>query len=130
MTIVALALATSLAAQGGATTAPLTDPYQIFANARTFWMAQRYPASLQYTVVVQALAGSAPQVRHYDESWSAQSNSVIADPVSAEERANPYKPSPGVSVALFIFPIANIGGPRKGTGINFDVVGVPVLSPN
>lgn len=130
MRIVVLALATSLAAHGGATTAPLTDPYQIFANARTFWMAQRYPSSLRYTVAVQALAGSAPEFRHYSESWSAQSNAVIADPVSAEERANPYKPSPGVAIAIFIFPVANIGGPRKGTGINTDLVGVPVLSPN
>jgi hypothetical protein len=130
MRIVALALATSLAAHGGGTSVPLTDPYQIFANARTFWMAQRYPASLRYTVAVQASAGGAREARHYSESWSAQSNAVIADPVSLEERANPYKPSPGVSIAIFIFPIANIGGPRKGTGINTDLVGVPVLSPN
>lgn len=109
---------------------PLADPYQIFANARAYWTAQRYPAELQYTIVVHALAGDTPDARHYDASWSAATNVPVVDPVSAEERAHPYRPSPGVALSILFIPIMNIGGPRRGTGINTDLVGVPIVTPN
>ncbi len=111
-------------------TPPLTDPYQIFANARTYWIAQRYPAQLQYTIAESALSGDTPNTRHYAASWDAAANVPLVDPVSAEERANPYRPPAGVPISILFIPIINIGGPRHGTGINTDLLGVPMLTPN
>lgn len=111
---------------------PLTDPYQIFANAKAYWVAQRYPEHVQYTIAVTANAGDKPVARHYSAWWIASSNRMTIDPVSAEERADPYRPAPGVNIYIpFVrYPVASIGGPRNGTGINTDIVGVPMLTPN
>jgi hypothetical protein len=109
---------------------PLSDPYQIFANARSYWMAQRYPTQLRYTISERALVGDTPDARHYDASWYAADNVALVDPVSAEERAHPYRPSAGVPISILFIPIVNIGGPRHGTGINTDLLGVPMLAPN
>lgn len=130
MRAAALVLASLVSLQPATARPALTDPYQIFANARTYWIAQRYPAQLQYTIAVRALSGDTPEARHYAASWTAAANIPLVDPVSAEERAHPYRPPAGVAISILFIPIVNIGGPRHGTGINTDLLGVPMLAPN
>lgn len=129
MKLAALLLAALVPMQSSAAQ-PLSDPYQIFSDARAYWLAQRYPAYVSYTIVVRAVAGQTPDARHYSAAWIARSNTPIVDSVSAEEKADPYRPPPGVTLSLLFLPIATIGGPRKGTGINTDLIGVPILTPN
>jgi hypothetical protein len=103
---------------------PMT-PYAIFERAREVWSAQRYPATVAYTVVVTAARQGAPHDRHYHEYWRSGDNSVfLKPPVSDEQLEHPYKPSAGVD-----FMGWNIGGPREGTGVK-DFIGPPVVAPN
>lgn len=133
MSVLAMVLAAVTTLPAPTALPPLTDPYQIFANAKAYWVAQRYPNEvLQYTIAVNAQAGDAPIARHYSAWWMPWSNQMTMDPVSAEEHAHPYKPAPGFNIGIpFLFhgPIASIGGSRYGTGINTDIVGVPMLTP-
>lgn len=103
----------------------VTDPYQIFARARARWQAQRYPARLDYTIAVTARESGRPVARHYRARWDASTNAVVMNPVSIEERTDPYHPAGG-----FNFYGWSIGGPRKGTGTRGDLIGVPLLAPN
>ncbi len=132
MSVIAMVLAAATSLPTSTALPPLTDPYQIFANAKAYWVAQRYPDRVQYTIAVNAQAGDKPIARHYTAWWMAWSNQMTMDSVSAEERADPYRPAPGVNILIppFRYPVASIGGPRNGTGINTDIVGVPVLTPN
>lgn len=101
------------------------DPYAIYERAREVWASQRYPSVVSYTVNVTAGNGGKPEQRHYHEYWTAANDRVyVKPPISDEQLAHPYKPSPGVA-----FYGWNIGGPRNGTGVR-DLIGVPVLAPN
>lgn len=101
------------------------NPYQIFAQARAVWSAQRYPGVVHYTVRVSGTHEGQTQVRHYHEYWTPDTGSIIVQPpLSDEQLADPYKPSSGVN-----FMGWNIGGPRTGTGVR-DVFDVPSLAPN
>lgn len=103
------------------------DPYRIFQRAQQIWMAQRYPRVVDYTVRVMAIHGGKTEVRHYHEFWAALTNDVLVQPpVSDEQLASPYKPSSGVN----FMGLWNIGGPRKGSGVQGDIYGVPALRPN
>lgn len=115
-----LLLSTAIAATPGA-----SDAYGIFERAREVWLEQRYPGVLAYTVDVTAAKDGEPARRHYHEYWSAADNRVVVQPpVSDEQLANPYKPSPGVN-----FMGWNVGGAREGNGVK-DFVSVPLLTPN
>lgn len=101
------------------------DPYAIYERAREVWASQRYPSVVSYAVNVKAERGGKSEQRHYHEYWSSANNRVyVKPPISDEQLAHPYKPSPGVN-----FYGWNIGGPRVGTGLR-DLIGVPVLAPN
>ncbi len=104
---------------------PAVDAYSIFARARMVWSMQRYPGIVSYTVEVDAMQDGILKRRHYHEYWSTPGNRVfVKPPVSDEQLADPYKPSPGVN-----FMGWNIGGPREGSGAK-DFIGVPDLTPN
>jgi hypothetical protein len=102
------------------------DPYQVFAQARAVWSAQRYPGVVDYTVCVTGRLGERTQVRHYHEYWTPDTGRIVVQPpVSDEQLAHPYTPSAGVN----FMNIWNIGGPRAGTG-DKDLFDVPTLAPN
>lgn len=101
------------------------DPYAIFERARDVWASQRYPAVVSYVVDVHAADNGNTGHRHYHEYWSSSDNRVVVKPpVSDEQLAHPYKPSPGVN-----FMGWNIGAPRAGAGAR-DFIGVPLVAPN
>jgi hypothetical protein len=104
----------------------LTDPYAVVDRAREVWRKQHYPGALQYTIAIAAKRLGQADARHYSVWWFAATNAVAVDTLSAEEAAHPYKPSPGVRFE----GVWNIGGPRVGTGVNGDLLGVPMLTPN
>jgi hypothetical protein len=102
------------------------NPYQIFAQARAVWSAQRYPNIVDYTVRVTGSLNGRTQVRHYHEFWMPDTGKIVVQPpVSDEQLADPYKPSSGVN----FMNVWNIGGPRQGTGVK-DLFDVPSLAPN
>ncbi len=105
------------------------DPYWVFDHAAQTWQSQHYPTAVSYTVHVETLRRKKPEERHYRSWWIAQTNSVVVDPISLEERAHPYRPPPGFDVSIFVH-IGHVGGPDEGTGTNGDLIGVPVLAPN
>ncbi len=98
------------------------DPYQIFANARQYWMQQRYPQQLQYQVAVDITEGGKERVEHYDASYDAVNNMIDVDPESDYERDHPVKPS-GVNFGFFGVKV-NKPLPTD------DFLGVPKLRPN
>ncbi len=119
MLIVALALAASTQA-----TAP--DPYTILSGARTYWQAQRYPATVDYTIHAQALRnGDKLDERHYNARWFASDGTISIHPLSWEQEAHPYVPGTG-----FNFGPLSIGAPHDGGGIKDDLLGLPMLAPN
>lgn len=103
----------------------LSEPYEIFARAKSNWERQRYPALLQYVVHVSADRSGSPEDRHYHARWVARTNGIAIDLVSDEQRQHPYHVPPGVN-----FYGASIGGRRVGEGVADDLLGVPVVSPN
>lgn len=98
------------------------DPYQIFANARAYWMQQRYPQELQYQVAVDITEGGKERVEHYNASYDAVNNVVDTDPESDYEREHPVKPT-GVNIGLFMIPLSK---PLPTD----DFLGIPKLRPN
>lgn len=101
---------------------PAPDPYQIFANARAYWLTQRYPTELQYRIAVEITEGGKERIERYDAHFDAVHNVVNVDPTSDYEREHPVKPT-GVNVSLFIIPL-NKPLPTA------DFLGVPRLAPN
>jgi hypothetical protein len=112
-----LALAALTASSG-----PIGDPYAIFARARRYWESQRYPARLQYTVVVTVLEGGKTRIERYRSGYDGIAGVVAFDPVSDEEREHPYVPH-GVNVGFLFW---RIGKPEPPA----DYLGVPELAPN
>ena len=97
------------------------DPYQIFANARAYWMQQRYPQELRYQVAVDVVEAGKERVEHYSASYDAVANIVDIDPRSDYEREHPVKPS-GINIGILGLPI---GKPLPTD----DFLGVPKLRP-
>lgn len=98
------------------------DPYQIFANARAYWMQQRYPQELQYQVAVDIVEGAKERVEHYNASYDAVNNLIDMDPTSDYERDHPVKPS-GVDIGILSLRLTK---PLPTD----DFLGVPKLRPN
>jgi hypothetical protein len=111
---VAVAVAT-----GGAPAAP--DPYQIFANARAFWMSQRYPDRIDYTIAVAVTEGGHPRIERYRADYDAVNGTISVDPTSDYELAHPVKPS-GIDVGILLW---RIDKPLPA----IDFLGVPRLAP-
>lgn len=97
------------------------DPYQIFANARQYWLQQRYPAQLQYQIAVDIVEGGKERVEQYDASYDAVGNVVDVDPTSDYEREHPVKVS-GINFGIIV--------PMNKPLPNDDFLGVPKLRPN
>ncbi len=111
----------------GATVAPpapaVPGADEIYSRARTYWVAQRYPTTLDYTIhTTSAIHGHVGE-RHYTARWSAHDGEMEIHPLSVEEAAHPFHPAGG-----FTFEGINIGG--TGVGVNGDLIGVPLLTPN
>lgn len=115
-----------LAASGAPAPAAQTDPYAIFAAARTHWEAARYPAQVSYTVAVTVTHNGTSSAAHYHSYYDSVQNRVDVNAVSDEEIANPYTPH-GISVFFSPFG-AHI--PLSSPERTFDYLGVPVLAPN
>ncbi len=125
--MISLALAAAcLAAAGAPAAAAQTDPYAIFAAARTHWEAARYPAQVAYTVAVTVSHDGSISAAHYHSYYDSVENRVDVNAVSDEEIANPYTPH-GISVFFSPFG-AHI--PLSSPERTFDYLGVPVLAPN
>ncbi len=125
--MIALALAGAcLTASPGPTAAAQTDPYAIFAAARTRWEAARYPAQVAYTIAVTVSHDGTISAAHYHSYYDSVENRVDVNAVSDEEIANPYTPH-GISVFFQPFG-ARI--PLSSPERTFDYLGVPVLAPN
>ncbi len=97
------------------------DPYQIFANARSYWMQQRYPQELQYQVAVDIIEGGNERVEHYNASYDAVNNVVDVDPTSDYEREHPVRPT-GINFGILV--------PMNKPLPDDDFLGVPKLRPN
>jgi len=125
--MIALALAGAcLAASPAQKAAPQTDPYAIFAAARTHWETARYPSQVSYTVAVTVSHDGNVSAAHYHSYYDSVENRVDVNAVSDEEIANPYTPR-GISVFFTPFG-AHI--PLSSPEQTFDYLGVPVLAPN
>jgi len=112
---------------GSAPAAPiLTDPYAIFAAARTHWESANYPSQLSYTVGVTVSRHGVASEAHYHSYYDSLVNRVNVTAVSDEEIAHPYTPH-GISVFFSPFG-AHI--PLSSPEHTFDYLGVPVLAPN
>lgn len=99
------------------------DPYAIYAHAREFWAAQRYPAHVIYDVVVRVTQNGKPLEERYEGRFNALTGTVDVDPTSDYEREHPPTGS-GVRVSLFG---AGMTAPSSAA---VDFIGVPVLAPN
>ncbi len=114
-----IVLAAALAAVNAAAAAE-PNPYTIFANARSYWLAQRYPQMLAYDVAVAVTEGGKQRVERYDSALDARTGRIVVDPVSDYELAHPVKPK-GINLGL-LFPIGKPLPP-------IDFLGVPHLAP-
>jgi hypothetical protein len=122
-----LALAGACLAGSGAPPPPaLTDPYAIFAAARTHWETARYPSQVSYTVAVTVRHNGTNSEAHYHSYYDSVENRVDVNAVSDEEIAHPYTPH---GIDVFFTPFgAHI--PLSSPERTFDYLGVPVLAPN
>jgi hypothetical protein len=98
------------------------DPYAIYARAQAYWVAQRYPQTLAYRVVVRIVEGGKERTERYETRYDATADAIDVDPVSDYERENPVRPS-GMNFSLFGF--YRIGKPLP----QVDFLGVPRLAP-
>jgi hypothetical protein len=105
---------------GAVTAAP--DPYEIFAQARTYWEGQKYPPYIGYDIAVQVEEGGKSRVEHYDSAYNAVTGDLWVDSISDYETAHPVKPS---GFQFNIMGLAKIGKPLPPV----DFVGVPLLAP-
>lgn len=114
----------ALAAIAPATAAAQTTltPYQIFARAKQYWEAQRYPEMLEYTVAVTVVEGGKTKTERYRCGYSSATGRILFDPVSDYETAHPHVPK-GID---FYIPIIHLGKPEPPV----DYLGVPDISPN
>lgn len=104
---------------GSAQSAP--DPYTIFANARAYWLQQRYPDELAYTVAVAIDEGGKQRVERYQANYDAVHGIVTVDPVSDYQREHPTYAS-GMNVGILFVRLNKPVPP-------IDFLGVPHLAP-
>ncbi|HTV91331.1 MAG TPA: hypothetical protein VMG98_01300 [Verrucomicrobiae bacterium] len=97
------------------------DPYTIFANARAYWLEQRYPMMLDYRVAVDITEGGNERVEHYATEYNAVTGDVRVDPISDYQLAHPVVPK-GINLGLLAF-LLNKPLPSA------DFMGVPHLAP-
>jgi hypothetical protein len=97
------------------------DPYQIFANARAYWLEQRYPSDLSYTIAVSVTEGGHERVERYRANYDAVRDAVIVDPISDYERKHPVRVS-GMDIGILFW---RLGKPLPP----IDFMGVPHLRP-
>jgi hypothetical protein len=97
------------------------DPYQIFSNARAYWLTQRYPQKLAYTVAVEVVEGGHERVEHYSAGYDATAGVVTVNPVSDYQLEHPTYAS-GMNLG-FLFWRLNKPVPP------IDFLGVPHLAP-
>jgi len=102
---------------------PLTDPYQIFARARAYWLQQHYPPLLEYTVAVSVLEGGTIKAQRYWSAYDSVNREVAVDPISDYEKTHPTYASGGLNLIFFSHALSK---PQPPT----DYLGVPVLAPN
>ncbi len=118
--LTSFALATIAPAKAAAPTT--LTPYQIFAHAKQYWEAQRYPERLQYTVAVSVVEGGKTRTERYRCGYDGGTGEILFDPVSDYEAAHPHVPK-GID---FYIPILHLGKPEPPV----DYLGVPDISPN
>lgn len=106
--------------------AMLTNPYAIFANARSYWESATYPPEIAYTIIVKVAHKGVASAAHYHLYYDSWTNKVSVDAVSDEELAHPYTPH-GINTFINLFG-ATI--PTSAPQNTFDYLGVPVLAPN
>ena len=111
-----IALATVVAPAHGA-----PDPYAIFANARAYWLQQRYPTMLDYRIAVDVTEGGNERVEHYTAEYNAVTGEVGVDPVSDYQLAHPVVPK-GIDIGILAFALNKPLPP-------VDFMGVPHLAP-
>src|SRR5580704_10866905 len=80
---------------------PLTDPYQIFARARAYWLQQHYPPMLEYTVAVSVLEGGTIKAQRYWSAYDSVNREVAVDPISDYEKTHPTYASGGLNLIFF-----------------------------
>lgn len=97
-------------------------PYAIYESAQAYWLTQRYPSALAYSVAVSVVEGGKPKVERYASSYDGTTNVVYVDPVSDYEIEHPVKPT-GVNIGLFFWQSNKPLPP-------VDFIGVPRLRPN
>ncbi len=118
-TVAAVALFVAWSA-GQAPAAP--NAYQIFANARAYWLQQRYPERLNYTIAVGVVEGGHERVERYHADYDAVRDIVTVDPFSDYQREHPTRVS-GVNVGFLFWSLTKPLPP-------IDFLGVPHLAPN
>lgn len=124
------------------------DPYEIYARARGFWAAQRYPHYLSYRVRISGDLPASTVTNTYASFADTLADVVHVRATSAEEAANPYVPhGTNVDVKLKVsytrhpklFSGASADGDNGDIHISKtvhvtqaqqqDILGVPLLSP-
>jgi hypothetical protein len=145
----ALCVALLLALLGaGRAPAANTDPYAIFANARSYWEHQRYPERLAFTVAVVVQEAGTQKVEHYTSTYDAVDNVITTDCVSDYERAHPPSgkgikfnagiSSPTIPLTLLAAALPQTRSEQTMASITIghsgdpaiDFLGVPELAPN
>lgn len=125
---------TLAAAQGSVafgTPATLTNPYEIYARARSAWASQHYPNYVAYTIHVQVDEGGVSKSNHYHALYDQANGKAHVAPVSDEERAQPPVPS-GMTIHLLpkrqnaTIVDKRVGRPAEAV----DYLGIPMLAPN
>lgn len=110
----------------------LSDPYQIFARSRAYWLDQHYPPLLEYTVAVSVLEGGFVKTERYWSAYDSSSEQVAVDDVSDYEQAHPTYAAGGVNflgqgpLDMNIPVLSHLVKPQPPT----DYLGVPILAPN
>lgn len=112
------------------------DPYAIFARARQYFEAQRYPAYIDYDVAVRVVEGGKERAERYASSYDATDGYIAVDPVSDYELEHPAT-GKGVNVGLLFAkskpetPVDFLGVPRLTPAYSFGIAKfVPAPPPH
>jgi hypothetical protein len=124
--IVIAALALAAWTPTPASAQSLTDPYQIFARARNYWLQQHYPPLLEYTVAVSVLEGGSVKTERYWSAYDSSSQEIAVDAVSDYEQAHPTYPAPGINLHFNLPILSHFDRKQRPS----DYLGVPLLAPN
>ena len=119
---VALGGLAAAAALASPARAAAPDPYAIFANARAYWLQQRYPMILDYDVAVDVTEGGKERIERYAAEYDAVNGSARVDPVSDYQREHPVAVK-GMNLGILGFHLNKPLPP-------IDFLGVPYLAPN